>query len=65
MRAVERWPFGVREKIKAVVYNALSRPIPRPRLDDCVREALESYLEEDISQLRAHAGRRFEAWCVR
>ncbi|MGD2147198.1 MAG: sulfotransferase domain-containing protein, partial [Anaerolineae bacterium] len=32
MRAVERWPFGVREKIKAVVYNALSRPIPRPRL---------------------------------
>ncbi|MBC8255191.1 MAG: sulfotransferase domain-containing protein [Ardenticatenia bacterium] len=64
MRAVERWPFGIREKVKAVVYFPFSRPIPRPTLDEHVWEVLANYLRDDINRLRAYTGRDFEAWCV-
>lgn len=62
MRAVERWPFAIREKVKAVVYFPFSRPIPRPTLDEHLREALVNYLRDDINRLRAYTGRGFEAW---
>lgn len=64
MRAVERWPFGLRERVKAAVYFPFSRPIPRPPLDERLREALVIHLRDDINQLRAYTGRAFEAWCV-
>jgi hypothetical protein len=64
MRVVERWPFGLREKVKAVAYNPFSHSVPRPRLDGPLRQALMEYLSDDIDRLRACTGLAFADWCI-
>jgi hypothetical protein len=64
MRSVERWPFDIREKIKAAMYFPFSRRIPRPTLEEDLRNALVNYLSDDTNRLRAYTGRGFQRWSV-
>jgi hypothetical protein len=64
MRAVEHWPYRVREKVKALVYFPFSRAVPRPVLAEPLRRALIEFLRDDIDRFRAWTGREFSAWSI-
>lgn len=64
MRGVDRWPFDVREKVKAIVYFPFSRPVKRPQLDEPLRQKLIDYLSDDVDRLRSATGLDFSDWCL-
>jgi len=64
MEAVERLPFDLREKVKALVYFPFSRPVQRPELDESLRQSLIRHLADDVDELRSYTGMDLTCWSV-
>lgn len=64
MEAVEKLPFNIREKVKALVFYPFSEKIKRPTIEPSLQAKLIEYLKPDTDRLRKFTGLVFEDWCL-
>jgi hypothetical protein len=61
---VEKFPSHLGWHIETKLFYPFTRKIERPVLDPDLQQRLIEYFRDDVAQLRAYTGERFEEWCV-
>jgi hypothetical protein len=64
VEALEKLPFDLREKVKAMLFFPFSEKIKRPTIEPSLQAKLIEYLKPDTNRLREFTGLSFDDWCL-
>jgi len=54
----------IRWRIERIVHYAFSKSVPKPNMDEKIKDEIRNYLKEDINQFRKLSGKKFKEWTV-
>jgi len=54
----------IRWRIKRIVHYAFSKSVPKPNMDEKIKDEIRNYLKEDIYKFKELTGKDFEYWSI-